>query len=278
MDDKQKKIAALDYSNVISEVFSIYFKRFLTLVATAIIIYGVPSVLFYLLTGSDPLGAGDILSNIVDTVLQLFLVGFIVLIVKEYLVNKEVAFLDNLKMVAPRAVSLFLSTILKSIIIFAGLILLIFPGIYLAVRLSLSESAIVNEGLGPIEGLKRSFEMNKSINWHVFSIGFIFFLITFAILIALLILSAIVYGLFGFAFDNGVIEFIGGIVAIIVFAAVYVFVLLWQPVVYFRLLAVEKDQEGSLEAVQDESLEAEGSVQDSNLKDSDSDLDNSTDR
>jgi hypothetical protein len=262
MTDKQKKIAALDYSSVISEVFSVYFKRFAILVATAILVYGIPMVIFYLFTGSTIIDTDNTLGSAVGTILQLLLVGFIVLIVKEYLADKEVSALDNLKLIAPRLLSLFLSTIVKSIIIFIGLILFIFPGIYLAIRLSLSESAIINEGLGPIEGLNRSFEMNKSINWHIFSIAVIFIILLFFALLALIVVAAIVLGVADAVFSgNAALEFIGTIVGTIILAGAYVFSVIWQPVVYFRLLAVEEDG-GEQDGGEQDGGEQDGGEQD----------------
>lgn len=65
--------------------------------------------------------------------------------------------------------------ILASIITFglyiAGFILLIIPGIFLAVRLAFTNFALIDEDLTPIDAIKRSWELSRGSFWKLFLAG-----------------------------------------------------------------------------------------------------------
>ena len=70
----------------------------------------------------------------------------------------------SLKIWAP----LVLLTLLVGILIAFGLILLIIPGIWVAIRLSLSEVFLVVGGLKPIDAISASFAATKEYFWIIF--------------------------------------------------------------------------------------------------------------
>lgn len=57
--------------------------------------------------------------------------------------------------------------ILALLAIIVGLILLIIPGIYLALRLSYLNSVVANEDLGPVATIKRAFALSKNNLWDI---------------------------------------------------------------------------------------------------------------
>ena len=61
-----------------------------------------------------------------------------------------------------------LLTLLAGILIGCGLILLIIPGIWVAIRLSLSEVFLVVGGLKPFEAINASFAATKEYFWIIF--------------------------------------------------------------------------------------------------------------
>lgn len=66
----------------------------------------------------------------------------------------------------------FVTGILVEVSIAAGLILLIIPGIYLAIRLSFASFAFYDKNLGPVEAYKYSWNMTRGkVFWTVFSTG-----------------------------------------------------------------------------------------------------------
>ncbi|NOR77557.1 MAG: DUF975 family protein [Methanophagales archaeon] len=64
-------------------------------------------------------------------------------------------------------------SILYGLIVFAGTILLIIPGIIWGIQFCFYDYFIVDKGLGPIEALKRSSAITRGVKWDLFG----FFLI-----------------------------------------------------------------------------------------------------
>lgn len=54
------------------------------------------------------------------------------------------------------------------LIVAGGLVLLIVPGVIWAVRFGFYACLIVDKGLGPVEALKKSYEMTRGSAWNVF--------------------------------------------------------------------------------------------------------------
>jgi len=61
----------------------------------------------------------------------------------------------------------FLGTLLYGLIVLAGLILLIVPGIYWALRYQFTAFLIVDKGMKPMEALKMSAKMTEGLKWKL---------------------------------------------------------------------------------------------------------------
>ena len=89
---------------------------------------------------------------------------------------------SNLKVsfraVASKALSLLSASFIAGLSVILGFILLIIPGIIMAVVFSLTMPAIIIEGLGGFEGLRRSRELASREWWRVFSVLAFTFLLT----------------------------------------------------------------------------------------------------
>ena len=70
------------------------------------------------------------------------------------------------------------SSIVYSIIVTIGIILLIIPGIYLGIRLQFYSAFIVDEDCGAIESLKRSWEITKGQELPLFLLSLVLILIS----------------------------------------------------------------------------------------------------
>lgn len=71
-------------------------------------------------------------------------------------------------------VSFLLGSLLLGLIVAIGTVLLIVPGIYLGIRFSMFSFAVVDEGLGPVEALKRSWELTEGQALNLFLLGLVF--------------------------------------------------------------------------------------------------------
>jgi hypothetical protein len=80
---------------------------------------------------------------------------------------------------APRILPVILASILFTLIVYAGMILLLLPGLFLLAMLWVSVPAVVMEGLGPIAALKRSANLTKGYRWRVFGLIVLFIILVF---------------------------------------------------------------------------------------------------
>jgi len=79
------------------------------------------------------------------------------------------------------------SSILYGLIVLAGTILLIIPGIIWAIKFMFFSYFIVDQGLGPVEALKRSGAITDGAKWDLFGFGLLLFGINILGALALLI-------------------------------------------------------------------------------------------
>lgn len=70
--------------------------------------------------------------------------------------------------------------ILYGLIVVAGFLLLIVPGIIWAVKFSLCYYFVIDKGLGPIEALKASSRTTKGVKWELFGFDIFTILIVYA--------------------------------------------------------------------------------------------------
>lgn len=114
--------------------------------------------------------------------------GLIAICLKIY--NNEAVKITDLFSQIEKIIKYIGSTILYSLIVFAGLILLIVPGIMWAIKYQMMSYLIVEKDMGVMEALKKSAELTKGSRNNLF---------LFTILVALInILGALVFviGLF----------------------------------------------------------------------------------
>lgn len=130
--------------------------------------------------------------------------------------------------------------ILATLGIIVGIILLIVPGIMLAIRWSVALPACVVENLGPLAAMRRSAELTKGHRWKIFGV---FILILVIVLIAAMIIGLIVAAVVGaiaFATEGIVALVLAGLLGLIG-AAVYTAYLNIVLVMLYHDLRVAKE-------------------------------------
>lgn len=123
----------------------------------------------------------------VQVILNLFLsLGLIRVCMR--LTDNEGATLSDLFGATGRQVfSLFVASVIDVILMTIGLVLLIVPGIIVALRLSMAQFLIVDKALGPIEALRQSWAMTEGSAWNLFLFGILVVLLNIAGLLALIV-------------------------------------------------------------------------------------------
>lgn len=77
----------------------------------------------------------------------------------------------------PLFLNYLIASIISGIVIFFGLIFFIIPGIILAIKLFFFSYFIVDKKAGPLEALKKSWQMTKGKKWNLFLFFFLLMLI-----------------------------------------------------------------------------------------------------
>jgi len=103
-------------------------------------------------------------------------IGFWILrlVVEIGLITISLKFVDNKKaeladiLTYKPLVNYALGSVLYGLIVVAGLILLIVPGIIWAIKLQYYSYLIIDKNLGPIAALKKSWKITKGVKWHLF--------------------------------------------------------------------------------------------------------------
>lgn len=78
-------------------------------------------------------------------------------------------------------------SLLSGLIVIGGFILLIIPGIYFSVKLQFVQYLIVDEGLGPIEAIQKSWKITEGSFWNLLLLDIILGVINVLGILALLI-------------------------------------------------------------------------------------------
>lgn len=108
--------------------------------------------------------------------------------------------------------------ILTALAVLVGLVLLVVPGLIVAVMLVLGMPACVIESLGPIESMKRSAFLTKSNRWRI--VGS-FLLVVFVPLVAVLLIFGVLVALVA-AIQSNVLIILAVIVGTIVFIPILI--------------------------------------------------------
>ncbi len=174
---------------------------FIGLMLVAFVLTLIPSIIEALTKEDAPL-ISFVFGAVANVVQMIVSMGFIKIALK-FADNMEAEFGDLFS-----CLHLFLKylggSILYLLIVLAGMILLIIPGIIWAIKFQFFSYFIIDEGLGPIEALTRSSEITTDAKWDLFLfdlllvginlLGLLAFLIgLFATLPMSMVASAVVY-------------------------------------------------------------------------------------
>jgi hypothetical protein len=91
---------------------------------------------------------------------------------------------ESLRYSLGRIVPLIIAYIVVTLVVVVGLVLLIIPGVFLAVKMSMTFAAVVFERKGPFGSIGRSFSLTKGHWWRTFGTLVIVFLLLFVINLA----------------------------------------------------------------------------------------------
>ena len=82
-------------------------------------------------------------------------------------------------------INYLLTETLGGLIVIAGFVLFIIPGIILSVKLQFTTYLVVDKGFGPIQAIKESWRLTKNIKWELFLFGLLLIAVNILGLLAL---------------------------------------------------------------------------------------------
>ncbi len=156
--------------------FTKNFKLFLLVGIVMSLVSFLPSM-FASEVGQAPVKLGIL--NIVSWVLQAFVTIGLLRISLKLNAGQPTVFKD-LWSGGPWFFKYFIGSVLYGVAVAVGLVLLIIPGIILAVRLKFFDYLIIDKGMNPIQALKASWAMTKDHVWELFVLLFVLALINLA--------------------------------------------------------------------------------------------------
>jgi hypothetical protein len=118
-----------------------------------------------------------IIAFVVGAVAFLFSVGATVYAVSEIYTARPTSIRESLARVRGKAGTIFGVLFLSGLIMVAGFIALIVPGIYLMCRICVATPAALLEDLGPSDSIRRSFELTRDFAGRAFLIYLLYFAI-----------------------------------------------------------------------------------------------------
>ncbi len=135
--------------------------------------------------------AGD---NSAVTALSYIVYGGFVAVLLKHSNGGTITFDDLFDVVDKRWIYFAFLGIIKSALIFIGLLCFVIPGIYLAIRWMFAELLVIDKGMRPMEALKASSEMTEGVRGKLFLYALVSILLMLAGLLALVI-GAVVAGI-----------------------------------------------------------------------------------
>jgi hypothetical protein len=112
----------------------------------------------------------------------LFSVGATVYAVSEIYTGRQTSIRESLRRVRGRTGTIFGVLFLSGLIMVAGFIALIIPGIYLMCRICVATPAALLEDIGPSESIRRSFDLTRNFAGRAFMIYLLYFAMAWGVI------------------------------------------------------------------------------------------------
>jgi glycerophosphoryl diester phosphodiesterase family protein len=207
----------LTVGEILDTSFSLYRRHFSALATVALVCTGIPLVLRMFLEASGgflvnlTLGVLYALSLVV---LNLVATAATVFIVSESYLGRPLSAWDALRRATPYMGRILVCSLLMAIAVGLGFLLLLIPGVILAVGLALAIPAVVLEPRTSASGaLSRSWELTRGARWRLFGLGI-------TLLVLLYVPVVAITGLFALLLPENAGMFSGGSLGMVMAIAV----------------------------------------------------------
>jgi hypothetical protein len=189
----------LQIGSVVSRTFSIWLSNFVPFSLVGLVAYAPALAAIGLVSSSGamtPLAERglDLLTNF----LTILLSGAVTYGVFRHLSGERASLGEVLRVGISRFGAVWVTGIMYGIAVLIGTLLLVVPGIVLAVRYWLAVPAAVIEETGATASLERSSELTEGNRWLIFRVGLVLF---FLMIVAMVLIGVVAYTLAAPALD-----------------------------------------------------------------------------
>lgn len=115
-------------------------------------------------------GLGTVIGLLLSAVVGAVLTGMIVVVVAEDVLGRHSTVGEVWRRLRPRTAGLLLAALITGVLPFVGLALLVLPGLVLWAGWALTIPVLVLERLGPLQSIRRSWQLVRPDLWRVWSI------------------------------------------------------------------------------------------------------------
>ena len=122
-------------------------------------------------------GLFALIAIVAGAIAFLFSVGATVFAVSEIYMGRQTSIRSSLRLVRGKTGVIFGVLFLSGLILMAGFIALVIPGIYLMCRICVATPAALLEDIGPSESIRRSFDLTRDFAGRAFLIYILYFVL-----------------------------------------------------------------------------------------------------
>jgi hypothetical protein len=139
-----------------------------------------------------------LLTSLIGVLAELISVGAIFKLLLDAYLGRRVDLRESLSFAASKVGSLLWLSILSAIIVIVGFVLIIVPGVYALVALSVAVPVLMFEGLTGMAAMRRSQQLVSGLWWSTFGRLICAYIVYFvAVLVIGAVVGALIYGLAG---------------------------------------------------------------------------------
>ncbi|MDE0139775.1 MAG: hypothetical protein OXM57_03825 [bacterium] len=174
----QLQLRPLGVGEIVDATFTVYRRRFGPMLAIVLVLVFIPFLVSLVggcsldsggtTTCSSPIGWLGYYAGVVGSLVAGVAA---ILVAAEAYADVPSDWRSAMSAAIRRIVAIIAATIVAGILLAIGFVLLIIPGIFVLVSLAVVWEALIIEGIGPMESIKRSWRLVSGERWRVFGAG-----------------------------------------------------------------------------------------------------------
>lgn len=181
----QLQLRPLGVGEIVDATFTVYRRRFGPIFAIALVLVSIPFLVS--LVGGCSLNASGVTACTSPIGLLGYVVGVIgsmaasaaaILVAADAYADVPSDWRKAMGIGVRRLLAVIAATIVFGVLVAVGFVLLIVPGIFLAVSFAVVWQALMIEGIGPVESIKRSWRLVAGERWRIFGAGLLVMILT----------------------------------------------------------------------------------------------------